>query len=223
MDLFEAAGMKGQNGAMAQASSQGRCGRVIVGDSRTSGGRTWRQTDKKNAARGMDYRPPTPPGLKPKDLIGVPWRLAFALQADGWYLQSDVVWYKPNAQPESVKDRPARTHEYVFLFSKSEQYFYNHEAVRERAINGSRRNCRSVWQINTEPFKDAHFATFPRTLVARCLDAAAKADSVILDPFFGSGPVGQVCQMYGYRFVGIELKPEHAEIARKRLDWSADS
>jgi len=84
----------------------------------------------------MSYRPPTPSGLKPKDLIGVPWRLAFALQADGWYLRSDIIWYKPNCQPESVKDRPTRCHEYVFLFSKSEKYYYDYEAVMEPA-NGS--------------------------------------------------------------------------------------
>ena len=96
-----------------------------VGDSYTSGGRKWRQADKKNPARGMDYRPPTPEGLKPKDLIGVPWRLAFALQADGWYLRSDIVWHKPNGHPESVKDRPSRVHEYVFLLTKEERYKYH--------------------------------------------------------------------------------------------------
>lgn len=192
-----------------------------IGDSYTSGGRTWRQADRKNVARGMDYRPPTPNGLKPKDLIGVPWRLAFALQADGWYLRCDVVWYKPNAQPESVKDRPARAHEYVFLFSKSEQYFYDHESVKEPAVNGSKRNCRSVWQINTEPFQDAHFATFPPALVGMCLTAVTKRDALVLDPFFGSGTVGEVCQLHGRRYVGIELKPEYAEIARKRLGRAA--
>ena len=192
-----------------------------IGDSYTSGGRTWRQADRKNAARGMDYRPATPDGLKPKDLIGVPWRLAFALQADGWYLRCDVIWHKPNAQPESVKDRPARAHEYVFLFSKSEQYFYDHESVKEPAVNGFKRNCRSVWQINTEPFKDAHFATFPPALVAMCLAAVTKRGAMVLDPFFGSGTVGEVCQLYGRRYVGIELKSEYAEIARKRLGRSA--
>lgn len=190
-----------------------------IGDSYTSGGRTWRQTDKKNKARGMDYRAPTPDGLKPKDLIGVPWRVAFALQSDGWYLRSDIVWNKNNGLPESVKDRPARVHEYVFLFSKSERYFYNHEAVREPAVNGSKRNCRSVWTINTEPFKEAHFATFPRELVARCLIAGSRNGSRILDPFFGSGTVGDVCQTFGRDFVGVELNPEYVEIAQRRLNW----
>lgn len=190
-----------------------------IGDSYTSGGRTWRDTDKKNKARGMDYRAPTPDGLKPKDLIGVPWRLAFALQADGWYLRSDIVWSKANGLPESVKDRPSRTHEYIFLFSKSERYFYDYESVREPAVNGNKRSCRSVWTINTEPFKEAHFATFPRELVARCLSAGTKEGSLVLDPFFGSGTVGDVCQLFNRQFVGIELNPEYVEIAERRLNW----
>jgi len=190
-----------------------------IGDSYTSGGRTWRDSDKKNPARGMDYRAPTPAGLKPKDLIGVPWRLAFALQADGWYLRSDIVWNKSNGLPESVKDRPSRIHEYVFLLTKSERYFYDHEAIREPAVNGSKRNCRSVWTINTEPFKEAHFATFPRELVTRCLTAGSQKGSLVLDPFFGSGTVGEVCQLFERRFVGIELNPAYVEIARRRLKW----
>ena len=190
-----------------------------IGDSYTSGGRTWRDADKKNPARGMDYRAPTPEGLKPKDLIGVPWKVAFALQADGWYLRSDIIWHKNNGLPESVKDRPSRVHEYVFLLSKSERYSYEHEAVKEAAVNGRKRNCRSVWTINTEPFYGAHFATFPRELVTRCLLAGSKAGSVVLDPFFGSGTVGEICQQFGRRFVGIELNPEYAEIAERRLKW----
>jgi site-specific DNA-methyltransferase (cytosine-N4-specific) len=190
-----------------------------LGDSYTSGGRTWRQTDKKNPARAMDYRAPTPEGLKPKDLIGVPWRVAFALQADGWYLRSDIIWHKPNAHPESVKDRPSRVHEYVFLLTRSEDYFYDHEAVKERsaAPSGSLRSRRSVWSINTEPFPDAHFATFPTALIVPCVQAGTSRDSTVLDPFFGSGTVGEVCLDLGRQFVGIELKQEYAEIARRRL------
>jgi site-specific DNA-methyltransferase (cytosine-N4-specific) len=190
-----------------------------LGDSYTSGGRTWRQTDKKNPARAMDYRAPTPDGLKPKDLIGVPWRVAFALQADGWYLRSDIIWNKPNAHPESVKDRPARVHEYVFLLTQSEDYFYNHEAVRERSTGpgGGSRNRRSVWSINTEPFPDAHFATFPTALIVPCIRAGSRHGSTVLDPFFGSGTVGEVCLDLGRQFVGIELKQQYAEIARRRL------
>ena len=190
-----------------------------LGDSYTSGGRTWRQSDRKNPARGMDYRAPTPEGLKPKDLIGVPWRLAFALQQDGWYLRTDIIWHKPNGLPESVKDRPSRMHEYVFLLSKSERYYYNYEAMKEPAVNGHHRACRSVWNINTEPFKGAHFATFPTALVAKCLSASTRADSHVLDPFFGSGTVGEVCQAFGLPYTGIELKPEYVEIAKQRLHW----
>ena len=190
-----------------------------IGDSYTSGGRTWRQTDKKNAARGMDYRAPTPEGLKPKDLIGVPWKIAFALQAEGWYLRSDIIWNKNNGLPESVKDRPSRIHEYVFLFSKSEKYFYDYEGVKEPAVNGSKRGCRSVWTLNTEPFKGAHFATFPTSLVARCLKAGSREGSTVLDPFFGSGTVGEVCQAHNRDFVGIEINPEYVEIAKQRLKW----
>lgn len=188
-----------------------------IGDSYTSGGRTWRDSDKKNPARGMGYRPPTPEGLKPKDLIGVPWRLAFALQADGWFLRTDIVWNKPNAQPESVKDRPARAHEYVFLFSKSQDYFYDCGATKQPALNGALRNLRTVWSINTEPFSEAHFATFPRALVVPCLLAASKPGDLVLDPFFGSGTVGEVCASLSRNFVGIEVKPEYADIARRRL------
>lgn len=190
-----------------------------IGDSYTSGGRTWRQTDKKNAARGMDYRAPTPEGLKPKDLIGVPWRLAFALQADGWYLRSDIIWHKPNGLPESVKDRPSRNHEYMFLLSKSERYYYEYDDTREPAANGSVKAMRSVWSINTEPLREAHFAAFPTQLVARCISAGCPKDGLVLDPFFGAGTVGVVCQQLQRRFVGIELNPEYIDIARKRLKW----
>lgn len=197
-----------------------------IGDSYTSGGRTWRDSDKKLKARGMTYRPPTPDGLKPKDLIGIPWRLAFALQAVGWYLRADIIWHKPNNMPESVKDRPTRSHEYVFFLTKSEQYYYNYEAVRERAENGQLKNKRSVWpftpdetlwNINTEPHKEAHFAVFPKGLVRPCISAGSAPGSHVLDPFFGTGTVGEVCLETGRRCTGIELNPEYVEIARKRL------
>ena len=118
-----------------------------IGDGYTSGNRGWRAPDKKNAARAMEVRPDTPEGLKPKDLLGIPWRLALRLQEDGWYLRSDIIWHKPNAMPESVKDRPTRAHEYIFLLSKREQYYYDRAAVLE--ANG--RNRRSVWSVNTLP------------------------------------------------------------------------
>jgi site-specific DNA-methyltransferase (cytosine-N4-specific) len=190
-----------------------------LGDSYTSGGRTWRDTDAKNKGRAMSYRAPTPEGLKPKDLIGVPWKLAFALQADGWYLRTDIVWNKPNCQPESVKDRPTRSHEFVFLFSKSERYYYDWQAVKEPAQdkNQGTKNRRSVWNINTEPYPESHFAVFPRELVRICVGAGSKVGDRVLDPFFGSGTTGVVCNEMERDCVGIELKQDYADLAQKRL------
>lgn len=169
----------------------------------------------------MSYRPPTPAGLKPKDLIGIPWKLAFALQADGWFLRSDIVWYKPNCQPESVKDRPTRSHEYVFLLTKNEDCVYDSEAVREasQVTPGHTRNRRTVWSVNTEPFPEAHFATFPPALIEPMIFAGTKPGDLVLDPFFGSGTVGSVCQSQHRYFAGIELKAEFAQIALRRLGW----
>ncbi|MCD6284976.1 MAG: site-specific DNA-methyltransferase [Anaerolineae bacterium] len=188
-----------------------------IGDSYTSGNRRWRAPDRKNPARAMSYRPPTPDGLKPKDLVGVPWRLAFALQADGWYLRSEIIRHKPNAHPESVKDRPTRAHENLFLLSKSEQYYYDYMANRERGVNGRPRNRRTVWSINTEPLSEAHFATYPTKLVAPCIAVSTRVGDCVLDPFFGSGTTGLVAAMMGRSFVGIDLKPEYIAIARRRL------
>lgn len=189
-----------------------------IGDSYTSGNRKWRADDKKNPARGMSYRPATPHGLKPKDLIGIPWKIAFALQQDGWYLRSDIIWYKPNCQPESVKDRPTQSHEYIFLFSKSKNYYYDSESIMDSATEqGKLRNKRTVWQVNTEAFPEAHFATFPPNLIKPMILASSKPGEYVLDPFFGSGTVGLVAQMLDRRFHGIELKDEYIDIAKKRL------
>lgn len=187
-----------------------------IGDGYTSGNRKWRAPDKKNSARAMNVRPETPMGLKPKDLMGIPWRLAFALQEDGWFLRNDIIWHKPNAMPESVKDRPTRCHEYLFMFTKSEHYYYDYEASKE-IIEGGTRNRRSVWSINTKGFSGAHFATFPRELVAPCITCSSRSGDYILDPFFGSGTVGVVAQDLGRHFVGIELNPEYVDMAVKRL------
>lgn len=190
-----------------------------IGDSYTSGGRTWRDADEKNKGRAMDYRPATPDGLKAKDLIGVPWKLAFALQADGWYLRTDIIWNKPNCQPESVKDRPTRSHEYIFLFSKSERYYYDSEAIMEAAQDRMQKakNRRTVWNINTEPYPGSHFAVYPRALVQLCVAAGSRVGDRVLDPFFGSGTTGVVCNEIGRNCIGIELKPDYAELARERL------
>lgn len=184
-----------------------------IGDGYTSGNRGWRAPDKKNPARAMNVRPDTPDGLKPKDLMGIPWRLAFALQEDGWYLRADVVWHKPNAMPESVKDRPTRVHEYLFMLTKAERYFYDRNAILE--ANG--RNCRTVWNINTQAFPGAHFATFPSRLIEPCILASTRPGDFVLDPFFGSGTVGSVAKHLGRNYLGIELHPEYVSLAAHRL------
>jgi len=188
-----------------------------IGNTYTSGGRKWRQEDDKNKGRAMSYRPPTPEGLKKKDLIGVAWMIAMACQKEGWYLRNDIIWHKPNCQPESVKDRFTLSHEYLFLFSKSETYLFNQDAVMEQTSdrNGSK-NKRTVWSINTEPFPEAHFAVFPRALVRPCMLAGTNADDLVIDPFFGAGTVGVVAKELGRRCVGIELKTDYIEIAERR-------
>jgi DNA modification methylase len=188
-----------------------------IGNTYTSGGRKWRDEDEKNKGRGMSYRPPTPPGLKKKDLIGIAWLLALECQKDGWYLRNDIIWYKPNCQPESVRDRFTVAHEYLFLFTKSEQYFFDQDAIKERTTDGNGlKNRRSVWSINTEPCPEAHFAVFPRALVRPCLLAGSRANDLVLDPFYGAGTVGIVSKELGRRCVGIEIKDEFIAIADKR-------
>jgi site-specific DNA-methyltransferase (cytosine-N4-specific) len=165
----------------------------------------------------MSVRPDTPNGLKPKDLHGIPWRLAFALQEDGWYLRADIIWNKPNAMPESVKDRPTRSHEYLFMFTKDERYYYDRDAIME--VNGTgRRNRRTVWNIHTQAFPGAHFATFPPALVEPCILAASRPGDFILDPFFGSGTAGIVAQRVSRKYVGIELHPAYVTLAAERLE-----
>ncbi len=192
-----------------------------IGDSYTSGNRKYRapdrKTDSKNNVRAMSYRPATPEGLKPKDLIGVPWRAAFALQQAGWYLRSDIVWYKPNCLPESVKDRPTKSHEYIFLLSKSDSYYYDAKSIMEVSETGKPRNKRTIWSVNTQAFPGAHFATFPTELILPCVKSSSRPNDFVLDPFFGSATVGVVSKMLGRRYCGVELSPEYAHIAQKRL------
>ncbi len=184
-----------------------------IGDSYTSGGRTWRAPDKKHPVRAMQVRPPTPKGLKPKELVGIPWRLAFALQAAGWYLRADIIWNKPNKLPESVKDRPTRSHEYLFLFTKNERYYYDNAAVRGE----NDRNLRTIWDIHTLPIKDVHFATFPPKLVEPCILLTSRPGDIVLDPFLGSGTVAMVAAQHHRTFLGIELNPQYVEIAKGRI------
>lgn len=185
-----------------------------IGDSYTSGNREYRAPDKKNPIRAMSYRAPTPAGLKPKDLVGVPWRLALALQEAGWYLRSDIIWEKPNCMPESVRDRPTRAHEYIFLLTKSLKYYYDQETAR--GPNG--RNRRTVWSIPTEPFSGAHFATFPPKLVEDCILPSTLPGDWVLDPFFGAGTVGVVCKQHNRRYVGIEINPDYVRMAIERIE-----
>lgn len=188
-----------------------------IGNTYTSGGRKWRQKDTKNKGRAMSYRPPTPEGLKKKDLIGVAWMLAMECQKEGWYLRNDIIWYKPNCQPESVKDRFTVAHEYLFLLTKSEKYYFNQNAIMERTIDGNGlKNRRTLWSINTEPCPDAHFAVFPRALIRPCVLAGTRVNDLILDPFYGAGTVGIIAKELGRRCVGIEIKSEFIEIAKKR-------
>ncbi|MBI5330089.1 MAG: site-specific DNA-methyltransferase [Betaproteobacteria bacterium] len=233
-------------------------------------------------------------GLKPKDLAMMPARIALALQADGWYLRSDIIWAKTAAMPESIKDRPTKSHEHVFLFSKSERYFYNHLEAREPSVwdsesNGvgfghgtdkhardrgrvkipagwetgpgqhgkfhadgrgvpknysfarkvqespppgspvqhrpgredvryaETRNWRDVWTLGPEPFKGAHFATFPRALAERCIVAGSRPGDVVFDPFMGSGTVGEVAESLGRRWLGCELNPDYLALQKKRI------
>src|SRR6185369_10154520 len=183
--------------------------------------------------------------LKPKDLIGIPWRLAFALQADGWFLRQDIIWSKPNPMPESVRDRCTKAHEYLFLLSKGPRYYYDAEAIAEKSLragdipggnnergkgefgvaphapfNGAvpeTRNKRSVWEVATQPFSEAHFATYPPALIEPCILAGCPKGGTVLDPFFGAGTTGLVADRLGRNCIGIELNPEYAAIAERRI------
>jgi DNA modification methylase len=194
-------------------------------------------------------------GLKQKDLVGIPWMMAFALRADGWYLRSDIIWSKPNPMPESVTDRPTKAHEYIFLLSKSRSYFYDAAAIRETQSDatiqrwGDRaavrinprssapdrndftvaggensmgchpdgRNKRSVWAIATQPYPDAHFATYPEKLIEPCILAGSALGDTVLDPFTGSGTTGAVSVRHQRNFIGCELNPAYVALARTRI------
>ena len=225
-----------------------------LGDSYASSGTNSPPSDKTglNSGKGCKAhykvmnglgRAPTPSELKPKNLIGIPWRVAFALQADGWYLRQDIIWHKPNPMPESVRDRCTKAHEYIFLLSKSERYFFNSEAMKEPAAglpkpcgpkndamrsdsdrtcivrgDGETRNRRSVWTIATKPYSGAHFATFPPALVEPCILAGCPVGGTVLDPFSGSATTGQVALANARNYIGCELNPEYHELAQRRLD-----
>jgi site-specific DNA-methyltransferase (adenine-specific) len=209
-------------------------------------GRTNR--DKRFSTGGIE-------GLKSKDLIGIPWRVAFALQSYGWYLRQDIIWHKPNPMPESVTDRCTKAHEYIFLLSKSDRYFYDNEAIKEpvsdtslkraeygwncdrpstknasmggtgihtekmgtRFVNPSGRNKRSVWTVNTKPYKGAHFAVYPTELIRPCVLAGSRPGDVVLDPFNGSGTTGFVSMEERRKYIGIDINTEYLAIAEARI------
>mgnify|MGYP001429190356 CR=1 FL=1 len=157
-------------------------------------------------------------GLKAKDLVGMPWRVAFALQEDGWYLRQDIIWHKPNPMPESVKDRCTKAHEYIFLLSKNSHYYFDHEAIQEEANQDlETKNKRSVWTVNTKPFKEAHFAVFPTDLIEPCIKAGSPEDGNVLDPFGGSGTTGLVADRLNRNATIIELNKDYVQIAEKRI------
>ncbi len=165
---------------------------------------------------------PVPEGYKAKDLVGFPWLMAFELRKAGWYLRADIIWEKTNCMPENVTDRPTRSHEYVFLLSKSSKYHYDHEAVKEDASSkGKKRNCRTVWKIPKAQSKTVHTAVFPEALVERCVLAGSKDGDTVLDPFAGSGTTGVVSLSLGRRFVGVEINPEYCKICSERIKKAA--
>ena len=226
-------------------------------------------------------RPVDAPGIKPKDLIGVPWLTAFALRSAGWYLRQDIIWSKPNPMPESVTDRCTKAHEYLFLLSKSERYYFDQDAIMEPAApesaaryeyafggaksealieanktgigqrtrpsgtrtlrksgdygngagrndgdrhpsggwsDGAVRNKRSVWHVTTTPFTEAHFATFPPALIEPCIKAGCPTGGTVLDPFGGAGTTGVVADRLGRSAILIELNPEYANMAERRVN-----
>jgi DNA modification methylase len=233
----------------------------------------------KSGQEAADHaRRPYAPELKPKDLIGIPWLVAFALRADGWYLRQDIIWAKPNPMPESVRDRCTKAHEYLFLLSKSERYYFDQDAISEglaeasiarlaQDVNaqagsdrvpgktngtmkvvggrrrgtpprhaqyensdqsgldvvgrGGKRNKRSVWTVASQPFSEAHFATFPPALIEPCILAGCPAGGTVLDPFGGAGTTGLVADRLGRHCTLIELNPEYATMARRRIEADA--
>jgi DNA modification methylase len=243
-----------------------------IGDSYSGSGKgTAGNLGKKHNERHLENKTGglVPNGTKPKDLVGIPWMLAFALRADGWYLRQDIIWHKPNPMPESVRDRCTKAHEYIFLLSKSPKYYFDSEAMKEPAkypfdnrgaradsragtsmnsvggktgirfggnkygdsddpkhstksgneyIATGTRNKRSVWSVTTQPFKGAHFATFPPALIEPCILAGSPRGGVVLDPFFGAGTTGLVAQRHNRKWIGCELNPEYAAIAQARIE-----
>ena len=222
-----------------------------IGDSYAGGGGNYsksaKQTEHGEHITNVRNRPDwlARAGVKAKDLIGIPWMLAFALRADGWYLRQDIIWHKPNPMPESVRDRCTKAHEYIFLFSKQDRYFFDSEAMKEPSahpqlagkkqkisyhdesalrndgdrvvVRSETRNRRSVWSVATRPYKGAHFATYPPELIEPCILAGSKPGDIVLDPFMGSGTTAAVAIQHGRQYLGCELNPDYGVLQQERL------
>ena len=151
-------------------------------------------------------------GYKEKDLMGIPWMLAFALRADGWYLRQDIIWNKPNPMPESVRDRCTKSHEYVFLLSKNQNYYFDVDAIKEPT-----RRKRSVWNVQTKPYRGSHFAVYPPELIEPCILAGSEEGDIVLDPFMGSGTTAMVAKALGRDYMGCELHEDYGNLIQKRI------
>ena len=156
-------------------------------------------------------------GFKNKELMGIPWRFAFAMQDAGWYLRPDIIWAKPNYTPECVRDRFVRSHEHVFLFTKRDRYYFDGDAVRVPAGNGETKLRPDVWNVPVSKYKGAHFATFPAALIEPCILAGSRVGDVVLDPFMGSGTTAQVALQHGRKYLGCELNPEYKHLQDERI------
>lgn len=222
---------------------------VNLGDSYSAGGRGGGQEGgiqaaNKGSITGEVFGAWKVEGFRPKNLIGIPWRFAIAMQDFGWNLRQDIIWNKPNPMPESVTDRCTKSHEYIFLFSKKQKYYFDNEAIKEPVkedwgtrdrTNGKYHNegtglqphsgleksyemanKRSVWTVNTSTYKGAHFATFPEKLIEPCILAGAPIGGIVLDPFMGSGTTAQVAQNLGRQYLGCELNPDYCQLQNER-------
>jgi len=156
-------------------------------------------------------------GYKDKDLIGAPWMFAFAMRNDGWWLRQDIIWNKPNPMPESVRDRCTKSHEYIFLFSKNRNYYFNVDAIKEPTNDGTGlKRKKSVWNVKTKPYKGAHFAVYPPELIEPCILAGSEKNDIILDPFMGSGTTAMVAKQLGRYYNGCELNRDYNNLIEKR-------
>jgi DNA modification methylase len=158
-------------------------------------------------------------GFKDKELMGIPWMLAFALRKDGWWLRQDIIWNKPNPMPESVRDRCTKSHEYIFLLTKKRDYYFDVDSIKIPTVDGEgMKRRKSVWEVQTKPYKDAHFAVYPPELIEPCIIAGSERGDIILDPFMGSGTTAAVAKSLGRDYIGCELHEDYGKLIKKRVD-----